>query len=155
MHCVYHVDVCVTDRLFLLVLDSTMEKPQHLTFVGLLSLLVFLVSVTSEVDAGNNVLQCYLCYNIDFINPETNETDTKGDPSCENPTSDTVKSPTNTFKYCFSAEMKNEKGEHLHNYLYRQILIYVAPGAAHTRHARASCMISDTFKIEYASPVAH
>jgi len=93
-----------------------MEKPQHLTFVGLLSLLVFFVSLTSKVDAGN-VLQCYACINLDLIDPKTNETMKKGDPSCENPTSDTMKSPTNTFKYCMSAVLKTSDGEHLHNYL--------------------------------------
>jgi len=110
--------------------------------------------VTSKVDAGN-VLQCYECYNIDMIDPTTNVTDNKGDPSCENPSSDTEGSPTNTNKYCIFAEMKNENGEHLHNYLYRQILVYVAPGAANTTQARVSCMRSDTYKMEYASPVAH
>jgi len=93
-----------------------MEKLQHLAFVGLLSLLVFLVSVTSKVDAGN-VLQCYECVNEDVIDPETNETLMKGDPSCENPTSNTMKSPTNAYKYCVSAVAKLADGEHLHNHL--------------------------------------
>jgi len=102
-----------------------MEKPQHLTFVGLLSLLVFLVSVTSKVDAGI-VLQCYWCVNVDLIKPTTNDTVRKGDTSCESPTSDTEKSKPNTYECCISAICKTQDGEHLHNYLWSQIVIYVA-----------------------------